>query len=64
MRFRGGGFLTPLIPALRRQRQASELCEFEASLNYRASYRITRNTKRNLVSKKKKKLINQSINQF
>ena len=42
---------TPLIPALRRQRQV-DLCEFEASLVYRARSRAV--TQRNPVSKKKK----------
>jgi hypothetical protein len=32
---------TPLIPVLRRQRQAS-LCEFKASLVYRGSFRTAR----------------------
>ena len=36
-------------PTLRRQRQA-ELCEFEASLVYRASSRTARTTQRNPVS--------------
>jgi hypothetical protein len=39
---------TPLIPALRRQRQA-DLCDFEASLVYRASSRTARAVQRNLV---------------
>ena len=43
-----------LIPALRRQMQA-DLCEFEASLVYRASSRTVRAvTQRNSVSKKQK----------
>jgi hypothetical protein len=42
----------PLIPALRRQRQADH-CEFKASLVYRVSSRTTRTTQRNPVSKKK-----------
>ncbi|EGW12670.1 hypothetical protein I79_021887 [Cricetulus griseus] len=45
----------PLIPALRRQRQA-DLCEFEASLVYRASARIgSKTSKRNPVSGRKTK---------
>jgi hypothetical protein len=36
-----GGVVTPLIPALRRQRQAN-LCESEASLIYRASCKTAR----------------------
>ena len=40
-----------LIPALRKQRQA-DLCEFKASLVYRASSRISRATQRNPVSNK------------
>jgi hypothetical protein len=44
---------TPLIPALR-QRQA-DLCEFKASLVYRASSRITRTTQRELVSQQKRR---------
>ena len=40
-----------LIPAPRRQRQAN-LCEFEASLVYRASFRTVRATQRNRVLKK------------
>ena len=39
--------LTPLIPALGRQRQA-DLCEFEARMVYRASYRITKANKETL----------------
>ena len=43
----------PLIPALRRQRQV-DLCEFEASLVYRASSRTVRAvTQRNPVLKLK-----------
>ena len=45
----------PLIPALRRQKQA-DLCEFEASLVYRASSRTVKtDTQRNPVSKNQKK---------
>ena len=44
---------TPLIRVLRRQRQA-DLCEFEASLAYRASSRTDR-IQRNPVSKCKQK---------
>jgi hypothetical protein len=40
----------PLIPALRRQRQA--ISEFKASLVYRVSSRTARATQRNLVSRK------------
>jgi hypothetical protein len=39
---------TPIIPALRRQRQA-DLCEFKASLVYRASFRTDKDTQRNPV---------------
>jgi hypothetical protein len=46
----------PLIPAFRRQRQV-DLCEFKASLVYRASSRTARATQRNPVSKKKKKVL-------
>jgi hypothetical protein len=38
----------PFIPALRRQRQ-TDLCEFNASLVYRANSRAARATERNLV---------------
>jgi hypothetical protein len=41
---------TPLIPALERQRQA-DLCEFEASLVYRANSRTVRVTQRNPILK-------------
>jgi hypothetical protein len=41
-----GRWCTPLILALRRQRQA-DLFEFEASLVYRVSYRTARATQRN-----------------
>ena len=44
---------TPLILILWRQRQA-DLCEFKASLVYRASSRTARATQRNPVLKKKK----------
>ena len=43
----------PLIPALGKQWQAA-LCEFEASLVYRASARTARATQRNPVSKNQK----------
>jgi hypothetical protein len=43
--------VVPLIPALRRQRQA-DLCEFEASLVYRVSSRTSRAIQRNSVSDK------------
>jgi len=46
---------TPLIPELRRQRQA-ELCEFKASLVYRVNSRTAKAMQRNPVSKRKKKL--------
>ena len=39
---------TPLVPALRRQRQV-DLCEIKASLVYRASLRTVRDTQRNPV---------------
>ena len=45
---------TPLILALGRQRQA-DLCEFEASLGYRVSFRTARATQRNPVLKNKSK---------
>ena len=38
----------PLIPSLGRQRQAN-LCEFEASLVYRASSRVAKATQKNPV---------------
>jgi hypothetical protein len=44
---------TPLIPALRRQRQA--ISEFEARLVYKVSSRTARAIQRNLVSNKQKK---------
>ena len=44
---------TPLIPALRRWRQA-DLCEFEASLVYRVRSRTARATEKNQFQKKKK----------
>ena len=44
---------TPLVPALRRQRQEN-LCEFEASLAYKASSRTARTTQKNPVSKTNK----------
>ena len=44
----------PLIPALRRQRWVG-LCEFKASLVYRASLRTAKTTQRNSVSKNKKR---------
>ena len=44
---------TPLIPALRMQRQGN-LCEFEASLVYSASSRTARATQRNFVSRNQK----------
>jgi hypothetical protein len=40
-------------PCIGRQRQA-DICEFEASLVYRASSRTAKATQRNPVSKKKK----------
>ena len=43
----------PLSPALRRQRQG-DLCEFQASLDYRVNSKTARATQRKLVSKKKK----------
>jgi hypothetical protein len=43
-------WFTPLISELRRQRQA-DLCEFKASLIYRASSRTGRATQRNPMSK-------------
>ena len=51
----GRWWRTPLFPALGRQRQA-DLCEFEASLVYRASSRTTwAVTQRNPVLKNKTK---------
>jgi hypothetical protein len=47
----------PFISALGRQRQA-DLCEFEASLAFRASSKTARATQRNLVSKNKNKINN------
>ena len=44
----------PLIPACGRQRQ-EYLCEFEANLVDRVSYRIARDIQRNPVSKNQKK---------
>jgi hypothetical protein len=44
---------TPLIPALRRQRQW--ISEFKASLVYKVSYKTARATQRNPVSRKKQK---------
>jgi len=44
----------PLIPALRRQRQA-DLCKFKASLVCRVSFRSARATQRNHISKNKNK---------
>jgi hypothetical protein len=40
----------PFIPGLRRQRQ-TDLCEYKASLVYRASSRTSKATQRNPVSK-------------
>jgi hypothetical protein len=48
----GWWWCTPLIPALRRQRQVY-LCEFEASLIYRVSSRTVSAIQRNSVSDKK-----------
>ena len=46
---------TPLIPAVGRQKQ-EDFCEFEATLGYRMSSRTAKAvTKRNAVSKNKKK---------
>jgi hypothetical protein len=45
---------TPLIPALGRQRQV-DLCEFEASLLYKVSYRTARATQKNQKERKKKR---------
>jgi hypothetical protein len=44
----------PLIPALRRQRQVA-LCEFEASLVYRVSFRTAKAIQRNHVKAKQNK---------
>jgi hypothetical protein len=48
--FAGWWWLMPLILAFGRQRQ-TDLCEFDASLVYRASSRIARAPQRNPVSK-------------
>jgi hypothetical protein len=50
--------ITPLIPALGRQRQAGIKAEFKASLFYRASSRKARATQRNPVLKNKTKPTN------
>jgi hypothetical protein len=52
-------WLKPLISSLERQKQV-DLCEFKASLVYRASSRIARARQRNLVSKNQTKPTNQS----
>ena len=53
----------PLIPALGSQRQA-DLCEFEVSLVYKASFRTAKTvTQRNPVSKNKKKEKKKKIQQ-
>jgi len=49
----GQWWCTPLIPAFRRQWQV-DLCEFKASLNYRASSRTAEVTQRNPDSERKK----------
>jgi hypothetical protein len=41
---------TPRFPALRTQRLA-DLCEFEANLVYRVSFRSAKTTQKNLISK-------------
>ena len=52
--FAAARWCTPLIPTLRRQRQA-DLCKFKTSLVYRASSRTARAvTQRNPVLKKEK----------
>ena len=45
---------TPLVPVLGRQRQ-EDLCDLEASLVYRVSAMIAKDTQRNPVSKEGKK---------
>ena len=50
----GWWWSTPLIPALRNQRQ-EVLCEFEANLVFRVSSRTGRATKRNPVWKNQTK---------
>jgi hypothetical protein len=50
-----------LIPALRSQRQASELCDFEASPVYRVSSRIAWAMQKNCVLKKKSQKSNRMI---
>jgi hypothetical protein len=52
---------TPLIPALRRQKQV-DLCEFKVNLVYRAISRIARTTQRNLISKQTNKQTNKQAN--
>jgi hypothetical protein len=49
----GRWWCTPFIPALGRQRQA-DLCEFDASLVYKVSFRTARATQRNPVYKNQK----------
>jgi hypothetical protein len=56
--------MLPLIPALRRQRQA-DLCEFEDRLIYRVCFRATKATERHPVPPKKKTKANkQKTNQI
>jgi hypothetical protein len=45
---------TPLVPTLRKQRQA-DLCEFQASMVYRVSSKTARVTQWDPVSKKQNK---------
>jgi hypothetical protein len=42
---------TPLVPALRRQRQV-DLCEFKVNLVYRGSSKITRHTEKPCLGEK------------
>jgi hypothetical protein len=51
---------TPLIPALRRQRQV-DLCEFEASLVYKVSTRTAMATQRNPISGKLRENLLQNL---
>jgi len=51
----------PFVPVLQRQRQA-DLCEFEASLAYRAGSSIARATHRNPHSKNKNKEASEQAN--
>ena len=58
--FLAGGWCTPLIPALRSQRQV-DLSEFKASLVYRVNSRTAKATQRNPISKTKQKETKQTL---